>query len=235
MSKCLLLLAFLAVAAPQVACGHGLFWQASPDGPVLMEGHLPGQEHGGEAAAPCAPGRVRVLLVARAGGTWVEADVPADGPVVAPADAAGVCAVVDWGWWTKTAAGTRNVHPDSVAGALQAWTSLETVTQLAPGGAPAPGPAGRGLEITPVRALGGLGAGDKLDLRVTLDGRPVAGAVVTYDGKARGTSRQDGSIRLKLRRPGPQLIRASLRRPAAAPAWAEDVQTATLMFPLEDR
>lgn len=145
-------------------------------------------------------------------------------------------AVVDWGWWTKSADGTRNVHPDSVAGALQAWTSQETVKYLAEACWSAPSLAGRGLEVSPEDgAIPSLCAGDKINLVVTLDGAPVAAAVVTYDGKVRGVTGAGGDIRLKVRHGGLQIIRATLRRPAASPPWAEDVRTGTLIFELGDQ
>ena len=143
--------------------------------------------------------------------------------------------MVDWGWWTRTANGTQPGRPDGVAGVLQAWSSRETVKHLEPGYAGFAQPVGSGLEVTPIADPFAVKPGGKLTVRVTLDGAPVAGAAVTYDGKVRGESGPDGTVRLKLREPGLQVIRATLRRAAADPSWAEDVQTGTVTFVLEAR
>ena len=214
------------------AAAHGLFWQEAPGGWVLMEGHQAGHGHDGEATGPLPSARVAAVRIGTCGGGWAAAGVPAEfEAVVLPADDA-VFALVDWGWWTRSAAGTVNAHPGGVAGALQAWTSRETVKHLVRPCAAGLAPAGVGLEVSPVGGLSGLAVGDKLTVVVTLDGAPQPGAVVTCDGRARGASGDDGTVRLKLREPGRQVIRASLRRPAADPAWAEDVRTATLTFDL---
>lgn len=63
MRKRLFAMGLVVLLTPAAAHAHGLFWQATPAGFVLMEGHLPGQEHDGEAAAPLARGRVSALLV----------------------------------------------------------------------------------------------------------------------------------------------------------------------------
>lgn len=223
---------------PGLAAAHGLFWQAADGGYVLMEGHPPGHGHGGEAAVPLPPSRALAVLVGVCAGgigasaeVWTEAAVPDSGQVFAP-DGAAVFAEVDWGWWTTTADGTVNRHPDQVPGALKAWRSRETVKHVARLCWSAPAKTGRGLELCPAEDPARLRPGDKLTVVVTLDGQPVADAVVAYAGRARGTTGPDGTVRLKLREPGLQMIRASLRRPAAAPAppWAEDVRSAVLTF-----
>jgi len=239
----------LILLLPAIAAGHGVFWEEAPHGLVLMEGHPYGQGHGGqgqggqgqggqanagEDPAPLPVSRLQVLLRADAdpadGAALAWTEVPASTPIVAPTDAAVVLAVLDWGWWTKTVDGTRNVPPAGVEGVLQAWCSRETVKHVTRWAAGADRPAGRGLELTPLSDPLRLEAGDKLTLLVTLDGEPLAGAAVTYDGSLRGDSGKDGRIRLKLRHGGLQVVRATLRRPAADPDWAEDVQTATLTF-----
>jgi nickel transport protein len=225
----------LAVLLPATGLAHGVFWDEAPHGLVLMVGHPHGRGHGDQPPQPLPVSRLQLLLRADAepaggGLTWSEA--AADTPIVAPLDAAAVLAVLDWGWWTKTAAGTRNEPPAGVAGALQAWTSRETVKHLSRWAEGANRPAGRDLELTPLSDPLVLKRGDKLEVLVTLDGAPVAGAVVAYDGNARGATGDDGRLRLKLREKGLQVIRATLRRPADDPPWAEDVRTATLTFKL---
>ena len=229
-------LAALFLLLPAVSAGHGVFWDEAPHGLVLMEGHPYGQGHGGEEAAPLPVARLRVLLRGdpdtATGSALAWHEIPATTPIVAPADAAVVLAVLDWGWWTKTVDGSRNVPPDGVDGVLQAWYSRETVKHVTRWSAGVDRPAGRGLELTPLSDPLRLDTGDKLTLLVTLDGAPLAEAAVAYDGSLRGVSGRDGRIRLKLRREGLQVIRATLRRPAADPDWAEDIALATLTFNL---
>jgi nickel transport protein len=74
--------------------------------------------------------------------------------------------------------------------------------------------------------------GDKLRVRVLRDGRPVAGATVTYDGKVRGTTGEDGGINLRLRHGGLQRIQAGLNEPHEGPQADEVTHTTTLSFEL---
>ncbi len=217
------------------AGAHDVFWSAGAVADTLLEGHLSGHRHGGADNRPLDAPRVTWLATVGADGTLRMATVPAVAPVTVPADGLADVALVDWGWWTKTADGTVNRHPSAVARPLQAWRSQETVKHLrgwSPGLAT---PLGRGFELTPLTDPRALSPGDKLTVLATFDGQPVADAAVAYDDNTRGATGADGRINIRIRRAGLQIVRASLRRPDADDPRHEDVRTAVLTFDLAAR
>jgi nickel transport protein len=139
------------------------------------------------------------------------------------------------GYWTKTAWGTTNVPKTGVAGVLESWLSEETIKRIERWTAAAARPLAERLELTPLADPLALAPGDKLRLLVTLGGRPVAGVPVAYDGDVRGTTAADGTIALRIRRPGLQMIRASAEAPLADGRADTVVRAATLNFELPAR
>lgn len=217
------------------AGAHDVFWTAGAVADTLLEGHLSEHRHGGAGNRPLDAPRVAWLATVGVDGALRVAPVPAAAPVTVPADGLADFALVDWGWWTKTADGTVNHHPSEVARPLQAWRSQETVKHLrgwSPGLAT---PLGRGFELTPLTDPRALSPGDKLAVLATADGQPVAGATVAYGDDTRGATGPDGRINLRLRHAGLQVVRASWRRPDADDPRHEDVRTAVLTFDLADR
>ena len=138
------------------------------------------------------------------------------------------------GYWTKTTAGTRNVRKTEAASPLNAWQSFESVKHLSGWGPAAANPVGAPLEIVPAGDPLALRDGDKLAVRVLADGKPVAGAVVMYDGKVRGETGADGTVNVRIRHGGMQLIQASVRTPNPGPEADEVVHTTALTFTLGD-
>ncbi|MDO9695615.1 MAG: DUF4198 domain-containing protein [Candidatus Latescibacteria bacterium] len=225
----------VTIIACATACAHDVFWSAGADADTLLEGHLAGHSHGGAAAEPLEAVRVAWLATIGADGARREPPLPTAAPVTVPADGVADFALVDWGWWTKTAGGTVNRHPSEVAHPLQAWRSQETVKHLRGWHPALTAPLGRGLELTPLTDPQTLSRGDKLAVLVTLDGRPVAGAAVAYGDDTRGATGSDGLVNVRLRAAGLQVVRASLRRPDADLPRHEDVRTAVLTFDLVPR
>jgi nickel transport protein len=80
-----------------------------------------------------------------------------------------------------------------------------------------------------------LDPGDKLRLLVMLDGKTVAGAAVSYDGRLRGITDENGRINIRIRRAGLQMIQATLSLPYPGPEADETVHTTMLNFEVQPR
>jgi nickel transport protein len=217
------------------ADAHDVFWSTGAAADTLLEGHLSGHAHGGGANEPLEAARVVWLATIGDDGARHEPPVPAAAPVTVASAGVADFALVDWGWWTKTAEGTVNRHPSDIARPLESWRSQETVKHLHGWHPVLAAPLGRGLELTPLTDPRLLSSGDKLTVLVTLDGSPVEGASVAYGDDTRGASGRDGQVNVRLRTAGLQVVRASLRRPDTALPRYEDVRTAVLTFALERR
>ena len=205
--------AFLTLAlgillAPAAGHTHGLFWADGDDGLTLMVGHHGHSAHGGEDNHPCPPELIDTIQILTT--SWGDL-APADGAEMSIPPAARAAQVrVDWGWWVKTRDGSRQAHPDSVAGVLQAWRTRETLLLLKDLKAPLPAPAEQGLDLIPTEDLSKVHPGEKATFQVLLKGQPAADVRVAYQGKLRGNTDSKGLIRIKLREAGPQTLRAGL-------------------------
>ena len=73
----------------------------------------------------------------------------------------------------------------------------------------------------------------KLKVLVTARNEPVAGIVVTYDGKPRGVTGPGGTINIRLKENGPQNISATMIRDEPTEEFDRIITTATLEFHLE--
>jgi len=220
----------LALAAPPPARAHQLHFRHADGAWRLVRGHP-----GTDAATPVRDAVAVRLWIATPDTLLPLGAVSPDSAVVPddrlPAAAVGLAAAVDWGVWTKTPDGAVHAPPDAVADPLESWRSRETVLQLL-GPRPLPPLLGRGLEIRPLTPPERWRTGHKIRVRVTGDGRPAAGVPVAYDERVRGATGGDGALNIRLRRPGWQVIAASRRRPPDDRGVA-DLETATLVFPLE--
>ena len=115
---------------------------------------------------------------------------------------------------------------------VKSWLSHESVKRIDTWSPALAKPLTQELEIVPLDDPLRLSASDKLHLRVTLAGRPVSGATVTYDGEPRGATDTDGNINVRLRHDGYQMIATSVTRPLASPKADEEVRAASLVFEL---
>ena len=79
-----------------------------------------------------------------------------------------------------------------------------------------------------------LRKGRKLRLQVTFDLQPAGGVVVTYDGKPRGQTGQDGRINVRVRHGGFQVVQASSHRPHASDEADEVIHSANLNIELPE-
>ena len=138
------------------------------------------------------------------------------------------------GYWTKTVYGTKNVPRRQAQHAVTSWQSFETVTYLRRWHPRLAQALGERLEILPSEDPASWHEGHKATFQVTLAGRPMPGVIVSYQGKPRGTTGEDGRINIRLRESGFQMIQASLSRPSTDPDADEVIDTATLNFRLEE-
>ena len=228
--RSLLLLVALSVPA---AHAHDLWLEPAPRGYTVQYGHHPQLDsHGGEVQVPYAPAIVKSAVCVEPGGSQRPAKFGSAYPVHIEGDCAVVHVSTSSGYWTRTTGGTKNLKKTEVAVPLGSWQSFESVKHVAAWGPGTGSPLAAPLEIVPIANPLTLRDGDKLTVRVLADGRPVADAVVTYDGKPRGQTGADGNVNIRVRHGGLQLIQASTRTPHAGPDADEVVHTAALTFVL---
>jgi uncharacterized GH25 family protein len=226
-------LPFLALlAAASSAAAHDLWVEPSAGGYTLRYGHHPQVSHDGAREIGYAPAIVRSAACTDASGSPQPARVGTAAPVEIAGDCAVLYVLTSSGYWTKTPAGTRNVKKTEASSPLGSWQSLESVKHITQWGPGAAHPLRTSLEIVPAANPLELKDGDKLTLRVLTNGRPAADAVVTYDGKPRGQTGPDGTLNIRVRHGGLQLIQASVRGPHAGPEADEVVHTTALTFAL---
>ena len=84
--------------------------------------------------------------------------------------------------------------------------------------------------IVPAGDLSRVRTGEKATFRVLLEGKPVAGAVVSIDHRPLGETDHAGEIRVKVRAREIECVSASLRRPLRSAQADADVLEASLAF-----
>ncbi len=226
-----LLILILLPAAP--AAGHELFLQCQGERLLLFHGHPdPGSEPD-EPGQMCPDSALESVTAVTSRGAHVStADPTTNGW---PAKESALWITLRPEDWTHTRQGTVNAPPDSVAGPLGSWTSYESILWLGDASAwnfvPECEPARPRLLPTENPFEQRVGA--KLTVRLTGGDVPIAGAVVTYHGKARGITDSDGRINIRLKRAGMQLLTATWVRSDPSGHCDEIVATTTLQFNLE--
>jgi nickel transport protein len=230
----LLLVALLVVLSGH-ARAHDLWLERGSEGEGvdLYYGHKYSR-HGGAQFLEYRPEWVREALCFDAAGKQTAVPAPAGYPYRIRRECAVACVLTSSGYWTKTPYGTENLPKAEVRMPLKSWLSYESVKRIDQWSEALAEPLTEWLEMTPVADPANLRPGRKLRLRVTFEGRPVEGAVVTYDDKPRGRTGRDGHINIRLRHPGFQVIQASLTRPDASGRADEIVHSANLNFELPE-
>lgn len=205
----------LAAVGALPAIAHDLWVDGEATIHVLRYGHERSQ-HEGERQLAYAPDFVKQARCFGRDGREAKASLSAG----YPAKLAGTCAATIFsassGFWTKTPYGTKNEPKGSAAQVLESWQSFDMVKTLREWSPAFARPLTQELEITPLENPLLLKAGDKLSVRVTWRGQPRAGVAVAYHGNPRGTTGADGTVNIRLRDPGFQLIQASVDEPVAA-------------------
>lgn len=226
--RTVMLVAALLVLS-QGASAHGWWIERDEGGCTLLSGHRHSEHEGAEvteydadwvAAAECFDAR----------GERSECAVSGGYPARVEGDSAAVCFLVSSGYWTKTPYGTKNLPRSEVEQPVDSWLSYESVKLLSAWGEALGDPLTEWLEVTPTEDPFLLAEGDKVRLLVTLRGRPVAGAIVAYDGRARGTTADDGTVNVRLRHGGLQSISATHVVPVESDKADREIHTAFLNF-----
>lgn len=192
-----------------------------------------GHERSGHAGAKILeykPEQVREAACFNAAGKAMRAEVGRAWPVTLSGDCAASWFLSSSGYWSKTPYGTKNLPKTEAGPVIDSWLSVESVKRIDAWDAALTQPVTRALEIVPLANPLRLRAGDKLRLKVTLEGRPVAGATVAYFGHPRGVSAADGQVNVRLRQPGLQLVQASLETPLADGRADRLIQSTALQF-----
>lgn len=222
----------LAWTAP--AAAHDLWLEREGSALVLYQGHRH-SSHAGQEVVPYDPAAVREALCLDAKGQTQPLRLGTNHPVRIEGDCDALLVAISTGYWTKTAWETKNVPKTGVSGVVKSWLSEETVKRL-DRFTPAAGKAlSDRLEITPLTDPLALSPGDKLTVRVSFAGKPLARVPVAYDGDVRGATAEDGSIALRLRHPGMQVISASVESPLADGKADSVIRAATLHFELRGK
>jgi nickel transport protein len=229
-----LLAALLMAGLTLPAAGHDLWIERDGKGYVLLQGHRHSAHQGAEIA-PYEPATVKSLLCADTGGTAKTLPPGAAYPVRIGTDCAALFAVLSSGYWTKTAWETKNVAKPGIGGVVKSWLSEETVKRIERWSPALAKPVSEQIEITPLADPLKLAPGDKLAVRVSFAGKPRAGVPVAYDGDVRGATTEDGSVSIRIRRAGMQMLSASLEEPLADGKADTVIRTATLVFELPER
>ena len=215
-----------AVLGPPRARAHDLWLERSGGGFALRAGHPGGAAEGVDASSVKEIRCVRAgepvhVLAPRAGeGGTVRADGRCDA----------ASASVDHGFFVVTPDGEKHVRKSEAPDAVRSWRSRQFAKWL-DARAPVPAPAlGDALEILPVTDLGKARVGEKITLRVLLDGRPAPGAIVSVGHERLAETSSAGEARVKVRHAGLESISATLRRPLGTPDADTEVLEASLSF-----
>ena len=220
-----LMIGLISLSIMNVAAlrAHELFFDDTAGEPVLMRGHdRPESDHGVETV-PVSPIEISQRRLFDPEGGSLEAGEPLGRILIRLHECP----------WTQTATGAVNRPRDEVDAPLGAWISIESIDYLARWTETIFADDEPGLVVAPRVDPFSLGVGRKLRLRISLDGRPASGAVVTCNGRPRGVTGPDGLMNIKLRRPGRQLIGATLRRLPESTDGIETIRTTFLQFELE--
>ena len=227
-----LLLGLTLLSLTTTAAAHDLWVEPSGAAYIVRYGHHPQVSHEGARDIAYAPSIVKSVTCTDAAGNPGTARVGSTAPVEIAGDCAVLYVLTSSGYWSKTPAGTKDLKKTEASSPLGSWQSFESVKHISQWGAGAAKPLGAPLEIVPAANPLTLQDGDKLGLRVLAKGQPVANAMVTYDGKPRGETDADGTMNIRIKHGGLQLIQASTRTPHAGPEADEVVHTTALTFAL---
>ena len=202
----------LLATLPRIAAAHE-HWIGKEAGTyVLHLGHRYSR-HEGADELPFDASSVKDALCVDAKDVVQPVPVGTSHPVKIRAECSALLVSIASGYWSKTPWETRNAPRSEVPGAIKSWFSEESIKRIDRWMPVTAQPVGNGLEITPVSDPSQIRPGYKLTVRVTENRKPKAGVAVAYADSTRGSSGEDGTIAIRIREPGIQLISASYEAP----------------------
>jgi nickel transport protein len=226
--------AILFVFYPAITQAHDYWFESIGEGDYLLyRGHRFSQ-HGGDKEVPYDPKIITQTYCLKSGtdnpqSTAVSLQYPAR--ITGPCQA--ILVAADSGYWSQTLTGTKNQPKQNLTGVLRSWQALEAIKRVEHWSDRLLLPLSSELELVFTENPFTLVAGEKLRLIVMLEGKPVQGVSVAYDGKPRGITGEDGRINLRIRHEGLQVITASLERPLNNEKADNQVSSTILMFELK--
>jgi hypothetical protein len=218
-------LAALAVACVAGrAAAHDLRLERTPDGFVARIAHdgeaVPLDATKVKAIRCLAGGAVRELR-GDAAGSKREVRIPGRCEVVS--------ARVENGYFILTPDGEKNLPRTQAPDAVKAWRSRQWAKWVDTRSRAAATQLGDALEIVPATDLARSREGEKVTIRVLLDGKPAAGAIVAIGHEPLAETGANGEARVKVRH-AVETISATVRRRLGTPEADTDVLEATLTF-----
>jgi len=224
-------IALLALLLAPPALAHDLWLEKEGNVLVLHQGHKH-SSHASSETQPYDAGFVKAALCLDTAGAARTLPAVKGVPWRSSADCPALLLSVSSGYWSKTPWETKNLPRNQVQGALRSWLSEESVKRIDRWTPAAAQPVGDGLEIVPLANPLTLWVEDKLSVRVVEGRKPRAGVTVAYGDDARGTTGADGTIAIRVRHGGVNLISASIETPLADGRADVRIQSATLQFDL---
>ncbi|MDJ0926162.1 MAG: hypothetical protein QNJ73_00820 [Gammaproteobacteria bacterium] len=231
----LLLLIWLVSAASVSAYAHEYWYERDGEDYLLHRGHGFTSTHGGEVEEPFDPSVIKSAHCLGYGESdprpgQVSAEYPprVEGPCLA------VLVAADFGYWSQTQTGAENRPKDEVTGALDSWHALETIKRIEDWDERLQSPLSDDLELVLTSNPFSRSVRDKLRLAAMLEGKPVSGVVIAYDGNPRGITGPDGRTNVRIQHLGPQVISASLEEPLDSAKADKRIRSTTLLFDIAE-
>ena len=222
-------LLILCILVSVKAQAHDIWIEKEGEVYVLLYGHT-GVSHEGVVRIEYSPDNVLQVECFDETGNKFDAEVNQVYPVRICAECSVLCVLTSSGYWTKTPFGTKNLPRNEAISPLSSWLSYESVKRIDAWTEKLSVPLTGDLELTPLRNPLELSRGKKVRLLVTLNGEPLSSVPVSYEGKTRGQTDEQGRINIRLRHGGMQLIQTSYTTPADSEKADEIIHTATLVF-----
>ncbi len=212
---------------------HDYWFSPDRDDYTLHRGHRV-SDHSGKNEVPFDPSIITSARCLNPNHSEPQrAEISAEYPVRVTGPCLAVIVTANSGYWSQTLTGTKNQGKDELFGVLRSWQALESIKRVEAWDARLKTPMTRELELVFTQDPFLLATGDKLRLIAMLDGKPVEGVTVAYDGDPRGVTGSDGRINLKIRHQGLQTISASLEQPIDSERADIRVRSTILMFVID--
>lgn len=210
------------------AVAHEYWFEREGNDFLLYQGHLY-SSHKDDERVPYDPAIVkRALCVTPASTT--ERPRSTSYPVRFAGPCTGLLVQASSGYWSQTLTGTKNKPKGEVAGVLRSWQSEESIKYI-DGWMPAlAAPLAQGFELVPLSDPQTVAVGDKLKLVAAWQGKPKAGVAVAYQGETRGVTGPDGTVNIRVRERGTQVIAASFEEPLSDGRADKIVRATILQF-----